>query len=332
MQVHDAGAMQNRSRAAVRADPRRTMWVGRGSDLPDPRRHHRHAVAARRRHRHHGAAGCGRTAERCRSAVRGGEPGGRQRQHRDPRRRPRGAGGYTLLLTISGFQTTNPALFKSLKWDPVRDFSAVAMVSRSPQLLVVNKNSPANTLADLIAYARANPGKLTYGSPGVGTQNNIASLQLAQDAHIKVTTVPYRATAAAFNDLLGGTLGFFVNTTQQLVGPLQGRVVKGLVIFSPKRHPLLPDVPTAAEAGFPDLQIDTWYALYAPAGTPKAVVDRLAGEIKTVVGRREFKARVEKSGATIDYMGPEQLTAYTRQEVAHWRDVVRNLGIPAQSQ
>ncbi|MFZ2064733.1 MAG: tripartite tricarboxylate transporter substrate binding protein [Xanthobacteraceae bacterium] len=240
--------------------------------------------------------------------------------------------GYTLLLTISGFQTTNPALFKSLQWDPVRDFAAVAMVSRSPQVLVVNKDSPANTLADLIAYARANPGKVTYGSPGVGTQNNIASLQLAEAAHIKVTTVPYRATAAAFNDLLGGTLGFFVNTTQQLVGPLQGHVVKGLAIFSTKRHPLLPDVPTTAEAGFPDLQIDTWYALYAPAGTPKAVVDRLSGEIRKIVERPDFKARIEKSGATIYYMGSEQLTEYTKQEVAHWRDVVRNLGIPAQSQ
>ena len=240
--------------------------------------------------------------------------------------------GYTLLLTISGFQTTNPALFKSLQWDPVRDFAAVAMVSRSPQVLVVNKDLPANTLADLIAYARANPGKVTYGSPGVGTQNNIASLQLAEAAHIKVTTVPYRATAAAFNDLLGGTLGFFVNTTQQLVGPLQGHVVKGLAIFSTKRHPLLPDVPTTAEAGFPDLQIDTWYALYAPAGTPKAVVDRLSGEIRKIVERPDFKARIEKSGATIYYMGPEQLTEYTKQEVAHWRDVVRKLGIPAQSQ
>jgi tripartite-type tricarboxylate transporter receptor subunit TctC len=240
--------------------------------------------------------------------------------------------GYTLLLTISGFQTTNPALFKSLQWDPVRDFAAVAMVSRSPQVLVVNKDSPAKTLADLIAYARNNPGKLTYGSPGVGTQNNIASLQLAQAAHIKVTTVPYRATAAAFNDLLGGTLGFFVNTTQQLVGPLQGHVVKGLAIFSVQRHPLLPDVPTAAEAGFPDLQIDTWYALYAPAGTPKAIVDRLSGEIRKIAERPDFKARVENSGAAIYYMGPEQLTEYTRQEVAHWREVFRNLGIPAQSQ
>ena len=240
--------------------------------------------------------------------------------------------GYTLLLTISGFQTTNPALFKSLPWDPLRDFAAVAMVSRSPQVLVVSKDSPAKTLADLIAYARANPGKLTYGSPGVGTQNNIASLQLAQAAHIKVTTVPYRATAAAYNDLLGGTLGFFVNTTQQLVGPLQGHAVKGLAIFSAKRHPLLPEVPTTAEAGFPQLQIDTWYALYAPAGTPKAIVDRLSKEIKTIVERPDFRARVEKSGATVYYMAPEQLTEYTKQEVAHWRDVVRDLGIPAQSQ
>ena len=214
----------------------------------------------------------------------------------------------------------------------MRDFAAVAMISRSPQVLVVNKNSPANTLADLITYARKNPGKLTYGSPGVGTQNNIASLQLAQAAHIKVTTVPYRATAAAFNDLLGATLGFFVNTTQQLVGPLQGHVVKGLAIFSAKRHLLLPDVPTTAEAGFPELQIDTWYALYAPASTPKPVVNRLSGAIKTIVERPDFKARVENSGATIYYMAPEQLTQYTKQEVAHWRDVVRNLGIPAQTQ
>jgi tripartite-type tricarboxylate transporter receptor subunit TctC len=176
--------------------------------------------------------------------------------------------GYTLLLTISGFQTTNLALFQNLQWDPARDFAAVAMISRSYLVLVVNKDSPANTLSDLIAYARANPGKLNYGSPGVGTQNSIASEQLAQMADIKVTAVPYRATGPALNDLLGGTLGFFINTTQQLIGPLQGHAIKGLAILSPTRHPLLPDLPTAAEAGLPGLQIDTWYALYAPAGTP----------------------------------------------------------------
>ena len=146
--------------------------------------------------------------------------------------------GYTLLLTISGFQVTNPALFQSLPWDPVRDFAAVAMISRSYHVLVVNKDFPANTLSELIAYARANPGKLNYGSPGVGTQTNIASEQLAQMADIMVTAVPYRATGPAFTDLLGGTLRFFINTTQQLIGPLQGHAIKA-------RHPE-PDAPSAA--------------------------------------------------------------------------------------
>jgi tripartite-type tricarboxylate transporter receptor subunit TctC len=240
--------------------------------------------------------------------------------------------GYTLLLTISGFQTTNPALFQSLQWDPVRDFAAVAMISRASQVLAVNNDFPARTLADLIAYARANPGKLTYGSPGVGTQNTIASEQLAQMADIKVTAVPYRATAAAFNDLLGGTLGFFVNTTQQLIGPLQGHAVRGLAIFSPQRHALIPDVPTTAEAGLPDLQIDTWYALYAPAGTPRDIVDRLAQAIKTITEGADFKQRVEQGGATIYYMGPDALTDYTKTEVAHWTAVIRKLGIPMQTQ
>ncbi len=238
--------------------------------------------------------------------------------------------GYTLLLTISGYQATNPALFQSLQWDPVRDFAAVAMISRSYHVLVVNKDFPANTLSDLIAYARANPGKLNYGSPGVGTQTHIGSELLAQMANIKVVAVPYRGTGPALTDLLGGTLGFFVNTTQQLIGPLQGHAVKGLAIMSPTRHPLLPGVPTTAEAGLPGLEIDTWYALYAPARTPKSIVDLLGREVKKITESADFKARVEQSGATIYYMGPDELTKYTAQEVAYWSSVIRKLGIPAQ--
>ena len=206
------------------------------------------------------------------------------------------------------------------------------MISRASQVLVVNKDFPANSLSELIAYGRANPGKLTFGSPGVGTQNSIASEQLARMTDIKVTAVPYRGTAAAFNDLLGGTLGFFVNTTQQLIGPLQGHAVKGLAIFSAQRHALLPNVPTTAEAGLPELQIDTWYALYAPAGTPKPVVDRLASAIKQITERADFKARIEKGGASISYMGPDDLTEYTKQEVVHWTALIRKLGIPVQTQ
>ena len=238
--------------------------------------------------------------------------------------------GHTLLLTISGFHVTNPALFQNLNWDPVRDFAAVAMISRSYHMLVVNKDAPYNTLSELIAFARANPGKLTYGSPGVSTQTHIASELMAQMADVKVTAVPYRGTGPAFNDLLGGTLGFFVNTSQQLIGPLQGNVIKGLAIWSPTRHALLPNVPSAAEAGLPGLEIDTWYALYAPAGTPKEIVDMLAGEIKKIADRPDFRAKVEQSGASNSYMGPEQLSKYTAEQVTTWGAIIRKLGIPPQ--
>ncbi len=238
--------------------------------------------------------------------------------------------GYTLLLTISGYQATNPALFLNLQWDPLRDFTGVAMISRSYHMVVVNKDFPANTLGELIAYARANPGKLNYGSPGIGSQSTIGSKMLAQMAGIDAVAVPYRGTGPAFNDLLGGTLGFFVNTSQQLIGPLQGHAIKGLAIMSPKRHPLLPDLPTTAEAGLPGLQIDTWYALYAPAGTPKDVVDLLGRTIKDITARADFRAKVEQTGATMDYMGPDELNTFTAQEVVRWTGLIRKLGIPAQ--
>jgi tripartite-type tricarboxylate transporter receptor subunit TctC len=238
--------------------------------------------------------------------------------------------GYTLLLTISGYQATNPALFLNLQWDPVRDFTGVAMISRSYHMIVVNKDFPANTLGELIAYARANPGKLNFGSPSVGSQTTIGSQMLAQMAGIDVVAVPYRGTGPAFNDLLGGTLGFFVNTSQQLIGPLQGHLIKGLAIMSPKRHPQLPDLPTTAEAGLPGLQIDTWYALYAPAGTPKEIVDLLGNKIKEFTDRADFRARVEQTGATMYYMGPDELTKFTAQEVVRWTNLIHKLGIPAQ--
>ncbi len=238
--------------------------------------------------------------------------------------------GYTLLFTISGFLVTNPALFKSLSWDPVKDFAAVSMLLRSPHTFVVNKTFPANTMSELAAYARTNPGKLTFGSPGVGSQTHIASLLFGQMANVQVTPVPYRGTGPAYNDLLAGTLGFFVNTTQQLLGPLQGQVIKPLAIANATRHPLLPNVPTMAEAGLPGLEIDTWYALYAPAGTPRDVVDALAQKIKSISERPDFKARVDKSGATMSFMGPDELGNYTAREVAHWTGIIRKLNIPAQ--
>jgi tripartite-type tricarboxylate transporter receptor subunit TctC len=238
--------------------------------------------------------------------------------------------GHTLLFTISGFLVTSPALFNSLPWDPVKDFSAVSMVLTSPHVLVVNKDSPIKTLADLIAYGRANPGQLTYGSPGVTSETHLGSELLAHLTNMKVTAVPYRGTGPAFNDLLSGHLGFFLNTMQTLMGPLQGNTIRGLAAANSTRLPLLPDIPTAAEAGLSGFEVSTWYALYAPAGTPREVVDLLSREIKTITERPEFKARVEKTGATMSYMGPSELGKYTANEVTRWTSIIGKLNIPKQ--
>jgi tripartite-type tricarboxylate transporter receptor subunit TctC len=238
--------------------------------------------------------------------------------------------GHTLLFTISGFLVTSPSLFKSLPWDPVKDFSAVSMVLRSPHILVVNKDSKFNSLADLIAEGRAHPGKLTFGSPGVTSETHLGSELFAQLSGIKVTPVPYRGTGPAFNDLISGTLGFFLNTMQQLMGPIQGNAVKALAIANPTRLPLLPDLPTAAEAGVNGLDVNTWYALYAPAGTPREIVDLLGREIKKITERDEFKARVEKTGAAMSYMGPDELGKYTAEQVTRWAGIIDKLNIPKQ--
>ena len=238
--------------------------------------------------------------------------------------------GHTLLVTLSGFLVTSPALFNSLPWDPVKDFAPVAMLWTSPHVLVVNKDSPIKSLSELIAYGRANPGKLTFGSPGLTSETHIGSEMFGQMAKIKVTPVPYRGTGPAFNDLLAGQLGFFLNTMQQLMGPLQGNAIKGLAIANPTRHPQLPNMPTDGGGRPAGLEVDSWYGVYAPAGTPRDIVERLSAEIKKICERPDFRERVDKSGVTMSYTGPDDFAKYTAAQVARWNETIRKLGIPKQ--
>lgn len=238
--------------------------------------------------------------------------------------------GHTLLVTLSGFLVTSPALFNSLPWDPVKDFAPVAMLWSSPHVLVVNKDSTINSLSDLIAYGRANPGKLTYGSPGITSETHIGSEMFGMLAGVKVIPVPYRGTGPAFNDLLAGQLGFFSNTMQQLLGPLQAGTIKGLAMANATRHPQLPNIPTTAEAGLPGLEIDSWYGVYAPAGTPREIVEKLAAEIKKFSERPDFRERVDKSGVTMSYKGPDEFAKFTAAQVARWNQTIPKLGIPKQ--
>ena len=241
------------------------------------------------------------------------------------------ADGHTLLVTLSGFMVTTPALFTTLPWNPLKDFTPVAMLWSSPHVLVVNKDSSIKSLSELIAYGRANPGKLTYGSPGITSETHIGSELFAQLANMKVTGVPYRGTGPAFNDLLGGQIGFFLNTMQQLMAPLQAGTIRGLANANPTRHPQLPDIPTSAEAGLPGLQVDSWYGVYAPAGTPREIVDRLAAEIKKMGEKPDFRAQVDKSGVTLTYKGPDEFAKFHATQIARWNETIPKLNIPKQN-
>ena len=238
--------------------------------------------------------------------------------------------GYTLLLAYSGSHVANPALFPNLPWDPVRSFSPVALAVTAPHVIVVKKDLPAQTLSELLAYAKQKPGGINYATSGRGSIQHIGTEQLAQLAGTKMVHVPYRGAGPAMTDLLQGIIDLIVTTPPAVVGHVQSKSVKALAIASKQRHPMLPDVPTTGEAGLPNFELDAWFAIYAPAGTPQPIVDRLASEIEKVVGSSEFKRRTEESGTYASFKGPAELAAFTNTELAYWSNVIKTLGITAE--
>lgn len=235
--------------------------------------------------------------------------------------------GYTLLLQYSGYHVITPALVKTLDWDPVKDFAPVANVISAPQLVVVKAGLPAKTLPELVAYAKANPGKLNYASSGSGSLQHVTGEMLKQQAGIDMTHVPYKGTGPALTDLLAGAVDLTFGTPPPFIGHIQSGKVRALAVTGTKRLASLKDVPSASEAGFPKLDASSWFAVYAPAGTPKAVVERLAKEIEKAMKDPAFLKKAEEQGAYADFMGPEKLGAYTRDELARWATVVRTAKI-----
>jgi tripartite-type tricarboxylate transporter receptor subunit TctC len=235
--------------------------------------------------------------------------------------------GYTLLLAYSGTHVANPALFRSLAWDPIRSFTPVARILTAPHVLVVRKNFPARNLAELIEHAKRNPGKLNYASSGIGTIQHIGGEQLATLTGTQMVHVPYRGAGPAMNDIVAGTMDMIITTPPAVVGMVQQGTVRALAIASTQRHPMMPDVPTTAEAGLPGFELDAWFGIYAPAGTPDAAVQRLAEAIQGVVATEAFRRRALESGTQVAFMGPEELAAFTRTELTFWSGVIERLGI-----
>jgi tripartite-type tricarboxylate transporter receptor subunit TctC len=235
--------------------------------------------------------------------------------------------GYTLLVTFSGYQVTNPWLFKKPGWDPVKSFVPVGLVAKAPFLIIAKKDLPVTTLPELIAYAKQKPGDLTYASSGAGSLQHIGAEQLQQITGTKMLHVPYKGAGPAMTDLLGGVVDIYITSPPSAAAHLKNGSVKGLAMAAPERHPMLPEIPTAAEAGVPGLNLVSWYAVYAPAGTPQSTVDRLAGSLDKVANSDNFRQRLMEQGAYAAFMGPKELGEFTRSELAYWGDVITKANI-----
>lgn len=237
--------------------------------------------------------------------------------------------GYTLLVQYSGYHVITPLLTKQ-PWDPVKDFAPVANLLSAPQVLVVRPSLPVHSLKELVAYAKANPGKLNYASSGNGSLQHVSTELLNLQAGTKITHVPYKGTGPAMTDLLGGNVDLTITTPPPLMGHIAAGKLRPLVVTSKTRLPSLKDVPSAPEAGYPDLDVSSWFAMYAPAGTPKPVIDKLTSEIEKIMKSDAFRKKAEELGAEARYMNPQQLDQYQRAELTRWGKVIKSADIHAE--
>lgn len=239
------------------------------------------------------------------------------------------ADGYTLLMQYSGYHVISPHITKQKQWDQ-GDFQPVANIISAPQIIVVRADLPVKTLPELIAYAKANPGKLNYASSGNGSLQHVTGAMLEQQGAIKMVHVPYKGTGPALQDLLGGQVDLTFGTAPPFMPHIASGKLRVLAVTGKQRLPSLPDVPTTAEAGYPKVDATSWFAVFAPAGVSKAVVDKLTADIRTVVQSPTFQQKAQEQGATADYQTPAQLGDKVKADLANWATVVKTSKIEAE--
>ena len=235
--------------------------------------------------------------------------------------------GYTLLLATTAQAATNPLMYATMSFDPARDFSPVVLVGKAPVIVVARPDGPAKTLAEALAYAKANPDKLTAGFPGNGTLGHITGALLQQRAGIKLGQAQYRGSAQIITDLLGGHIDLGMDSMAGYVPNVQEGKLKALALASAQRWPALPDVPTVAESGLPGFEASVWYALLAPAGTPDAVVQKLNAAVNAFVREPATKEMFLKLGVEPVGGTPADLKAFTEAEVAKWTPIIKGADI-----
>jgi len=237
--------------------------------------------------------------------------------------------GQTILVATNTAQSIAPHLLK-LGYDPLKDLVPVALLVTVPNVLVVNTDVPAKNVKELVALIRANPDKYSYGSSGTGSTQHLAGEAFAHELGLKMTHVPYKGSSQALADLIGGQIQMIFDTTSSAMSHIKGGKVRALAVMSPKRSRELPDVPTLAEAGIPNVEMTTWYGLFATAGTPKGTLDRLAGETAKVLRMPDVQKRLEGLGGEPGDLSPAQLAAMNKAEFERFGKLIRDANIKIQ--
>jgi tripartite-type tricarboxylate transporter receptor subunit TctC len=238
------------------------------------------------------------------------------------------ADGYTMILGHVGVLAVNPALFgKSLPYDPVKDFIPVSLVATVPNVIAVNPDLPVTTLADLVRKAKAEPGKLNYGSAGNGSAGHLAMEYFKMQAKVDIVHVPYKGTGPMLTDLMGGQTQMTFNGVPPIIGQIKGGKLRPIAVGSSKRVPSLPDVPTIAESGYPGFETSQWYGILLPAGTPAPIVERLHREIVAALAKPETTKRIVEDGGVAVGNSPAEFAALIAREEKRWGEVVRNAGV-----
>jgi tripartite-type tricarboxylate transporter receptor subunit TctC len=237
------------------------------------------------------------------------------------------ADGHTIVMGSSPTHATAAAIYPGLSYDPVRDFAPVTMVGTVSNVLVVHPSVPAKTVQELIALARQNPGQLTFSSSGNGSSQHLSGEMFKVMAGVDMLHVPYKGAAPAVSDILAGHVKLGFHNMPDVVPHLKSGGLRAIAVTASRRTAALPDVPTIAESGVPGYAAEVWFGVFAPAGTPRPVVDKLHAEISQTLSDPEIKAKLDALGNEVSGKGPDEFAAYVKTEVSRWADIVTKAGV-----
>jgi tripartite-type tricarboxylate transporter receptor subunit TctC len=238
--------------------------------------------------------------------------------------------GYTLFLGGVGSHGINPNLQTKLPYDPIRDFAPISLIAAAPLVIVVPPSVPAKSLGELITLAKSRPGELNYASSGAGTIAHLSAELLNSMAGIKLEHVPYKGTGPALTDLLGGRVQVMFNSAVSILPQVRSGKLRALAMTASKRSSAMPDLPTVTEAGVPGYEAASWYGVLAPAHTPRAIVQKLNGEIVRIAQSPDVRERLAADGADPVGNSPEEFAVYIKRELARWARVIEQARIPRQ--